>query len=394
MAIHFYWRNEDKGFCSERRCGGALIATSMRGERKRIEYPSMRAMDWQATPSMHTPAPNCYTLEADERNWHAEGKHFSLYLNNRTFYAGPGSASATDFYNTDQGSKVSLYHRSSRSPYRYASMRSSSAGRTGKGLGIDLLIATDEKVGPGSYDVDVRKQPPALPRHPVGTSAFASTSPRIGKGGGTPYRTAEPGFATVREDHKHWGLSENRQMKGKSFGCAQRWQRLPGPGTNLPAQKIPPGPGSYGELHSWPDKGFRGTAKGFSRSHDSNPRHPACANPRITYWRPTVRQITSRCRTSSATARCEAVPAPSSSEALSLCGLAIRIDLVYVWRAAAAAARACSRALLSVSVLDCDISPVSLLGLGVKRGGFLELWSRDALLKKKNTVQTRRLERF
>ena len=245
----------------------------MRGERKRIEYPAVRVMDWQATPSMHTPAPNCYTLEEDERNWHAEGKHFSLYLNNRTFYAGPGSASATDFYNTDQGSKASLYHRSTRSPYRYAAMRSSSAGRTGKGLSIDLLVATDEKVGPGSYEVDVQRVPPAQPRRQVGTSVFASGSPRIGKGGGTAHRLAEPGYATVREDHKQWTLAENRQLKGRSFGCAQRWQRLPGPGTNLPAQKIPPGPGSYGQLHSWPDKGFRGTAKGYNHITMPHQRH-------------------------------------------------------------------------------------------------------------------------
>jgi len=237
----------------------------MRGERRRIEYPAVRDMDWQLTPSAQTPAPNCYTLEADEREWHSEGKHFTLYSNDRTFYAGQGSASATDFYNTDQASKVSLHHRVSRSPYRYAAMRSSSAGRGGMpGASLELLTATNDKVGPGTYTADTYKVPLPRRRHEVGSSVFASGTPRIGAVGASPHRIAEPGYATLREDGKYWQLAENRQTKGKSFGNAQRWKRLPGPGTNLPAQKIPPGPGAYGELHSWPAGGFRGTARGFN----------------------------------------------------------------------------------------------------------------------------------
>ena len=40
--------------------------------------------------------------------------------------------------------------------------------------------------------------------------------------------------------------------------------RQPGPGSNLPENKPPPGPGSYLKLHSWPEKGYMGTAKGFN----------------------------------------------------------------------------------------------------------------------------------
>ena len=54
-----------------------------------------------------------------------------MHKNERTYYEPPKPASATDFYNTDQSAKMSLSHKVQRSPYRYVSMRSASAGRDG-----------------------------------------------------------------------------------------------------------------------------------------------------------------------------------------------------------------------------------------------------------------------
>ena len=80
-----------------------------------------------------------------DRDRTAEGKNFSMHVADRTYHTGQKPASATDFYNVDQGSKIMLAHKVSRSPYRYASMRSTSAGRMSKGgsANLGVLIGTN-----------------------------------------------------------------------------------------------------------------------------------------------------------------------------------------------------------------------------------------------------------
>ena len=79
-------------------------------------------------------------------------------------------------------------------------------------------------------------------------------------------RTAEPGYATLKTDQSVWNKHANAQGKGYSFGKIQRFARPPGPGSNRPLEKLTPGPGSYGRLHSWPKEGFRGGARGYNHN--------------------------------------------------------------------------------------------------------------------------------
>ncbi|KAL1515305.1 hypothetical protein AB1Y20_001937 [Prymnesium parvum] len=229
---------------------------------ERIRYPALREMTWQQSAAASNPDPNFYTLDYDDRVRHSEGKFFTLYATERTFYSGRGSASATDFYNTDQGPKATLYHRVSRSPYRYGAMRASSAGREVKAS--SPACATTERVGPGTYHVGNQRVPPPPRRRDVGSAVFASATPRLGKEWAVPPKTAEPVYSSLSVDRKSWTSRGNKYTKGMSFGSAQRFKRAPGPGTNLPAQVPVPGPGAYCGLHSWPDQGFNGTARGYN----------------------------------------------------------------------------------------------------------------------------------
>ena len=56
------------------------------------------------------------------------------------------------------------------------------------------------------------------------------------------------------------------QGKGRTFEKGLRWARPQGPGSNRPAAKETPGPGSYARLHSYPTAGFMGTGRGFNHN--------------------------------------------------------------------------------------------------------------------------------
>ena len=139
----------------------------MRPKLERVVYPAVREL-YIGTPTAAVPDPNFWSLDHDDRNWVRQGKGFTMYKNERTYYESPKSASATDFYNTDQSSKMSLGHRVQRSPYRYVAMRQQSGGRSS-------LAATgmSERVGPGAYSPHSFVHP----RHAPYGSAFASGVP-------------------------------------------------------------------------------------------------------------------------------------------------------------------------------------------------------------------------
>uniref|UniRef100_A0A7S3C5L0 Uncharacterized protein n=1 Tax=Haptolina ericina TaxID=156174 RepID=A0A7S3C5L0_9EUKA len=191
-----------------------------------------------------------------------------MHANDRTFHTERPPASATAYYNLDEkGPTIGMGNKAPISPWRYVCMRSTSAGRTPKeGEGIlGLKISTTEKVGPGSYSAHTIKVPPAEPQRKVpGSCVFASTRPRVGKEGMLPWRVAEPGFSSLAVDQRAWQQHENQMTKGNSFANTQRFRRPAGPGSNLPTQKIPPGPASYGKLHSWPAGGFKSSSRGFN----------------------------------------------------------------------------------------------------------------------------------
>jgi len=229
---------------------------------ERIQYPAVRDLLLN-TPTTDTPPPNFWTLDHDRRDWLAQGKAFSLHQNDRTYAAAAPnkSGSATDFYNTDQGAKITLSHKVQRSPYRYVAMRTNSADRTGPGS----FGSTPDRVGPGTYGSAHGMLAHQMPRSSPGGSSFASGAIRSGTAGyGASTRPAEPGYGTIHADTRAWTLHQNFQPKGTSFERSQRWPRPPGPGSNRVSDKATPGPGTYGKLHSWPEKGFRGSARGYN----------------------------------------------------------------------------------------------------------------------------------
>ena len=251
----------------------------MRPKLERVQYPAVRELSL-CTPTAETPSPNFWSLSHDAGSWVRQGKGFSMHKNERTYTEAPKPASATDFYNTDQSSKMSLAHRVQRSPYRYVSMRSQSAGREGDSAYLGSFFGTTERVGPGAYAVGMGAYVPTaggratyremnMPRSEPASSAFASGMPRSGGIHGFGVlrgRTAEPGYATLKTDLAVWNKHANAQGKGYSFDKTQRFARPPGPGSNRPLEKLTPGPGSYGRLHSWPEKGFPGTARGYNHN--------------------------------------------------------------------------------------------------------------------------------
>ena len=233
----------------------------MRASRGRIEYPALR--DTLLTiPTTNTPAPNFWSLDHDAANWVSKGKGFSMYRSERPYHESQKPASATDFYNTDQGAKTSLAHKVQRSPYRYVSMREQSSGRGGDTY-LGTYIGTSERVGPGAYALGAYREH-KMPRCEPYSSSFASGVPRAGS---APKLKGEVGYSTLATDLATWNLhGSNRQLKGASFSKSMRWERPPGPGSNRPADKSAPGPGAYGRLHSWPEAGFLGSARGFNHN--------------------------------------------------------------------------------------------------------------------------------
>lgn len=231
-----------------------------KGPVDRVVYPAVREMQ-MCTRTTVTPAPNFWSLDHDQKTWLAQGKGFSLHKVERTYQKTPGSASATDFYNTDQGAKMSLTHKTQCSPFRYVGMRTQSAGRDSPVCGS--FGGLPERVGPGSYDTHLR---PEMPRSSPGSSAFASGVVRSVPDPMNRGRTAEPGYSTLATDHAKWKRHANRQAKGYTFSETQRWQRPAGPGSNRPSERGTPGPGAYGRLHDWPQAGFRGSARGYNHN--------------------------------------------------------------------------------------------------------------------------------
>ena len=127
-----------------------------------------------------------------------------MYTADRTYHTTQPPASASDFYSTDQGSKMGIQHKVSRSPYRYAAMRSTAAGRMPKNGGAENLgvrIGTNERIGPDKYSPHASRAPPANPRKTVGTSAFANEQSRVSKECvANTWRIAELGFSSVQLD--------------------------------------------------------------------------------------------------------------------------------------------------------------------------------------------------
>jgi len=228
---------------------------------ERIRYPAERETV-TSVPTTKTPAPNFWSLDHDNRNWVRQGKHFSMHANERVYMPTKQGASASDFYNTDQASKVSLGRKVQRSPYRYVSMIEKSHGRdVSPAIGhsyAPLMVSTTERGGPGAYSPGSQQ----MPRWAPNTSAFASGLPRCSTFDSRA--SSEPAYSTLETDEKLRKLHENGQTKGATFAMTQRWQRPAGPGSNRPSDKATPGPGAYGKLHSWPGKGFMGTAYGFN----------------------------------------------------------------------------------------------------------------------------------
>jgi len=246
---------------------------------ERVEYPAQRELVYD-TPTTDTPAPNFCSLDLDNREWVKQGVNFMMYKNERIYHASQKPASATDFYNTDQSSKMSLSHRVQRSPHRYVTMRSQSVGREGDRAYLGMFVGTPERVGPGSYVVGMGTYVPTaggkaiyrelhMPRCEPMSSPFASGLPRNGGAQGFGVlrnRTAEPGYSTLDTDQSTWKKHENQQTKGFSFNKTHRWVRSPGPGSNQPSEKDTPGPGAYGRIHVWPKNGFKGSSHGYNHN--------------------------------------------------------------------------------------------------------------------------------
>lgn len=233
-----------------------------RPQLERVKYPPLR--DTVTTgPTTKTPDPNCWSLTHDKRNWVAQGKHFSMCINDRVYMPTKQPASANDFYNTDQASKVTIARKIQRSPYRYINMSQKSAGRDASpAMGhtySPLSVSTTERGGPGAYSPGSQQ----MPRWAPNSSSFASTQPRCGSFD-LMRHSSEPGYSSLETDEKLRKLHENGQSKGGTFAMTQRWARPAGPGSNRPSEKATPGPGAYVNLHSWPAKGFMGTAYGFN----------------------------------------------------------------------------------------------------------------------------------
>ena len=189
---------------------------------QKIEYPAQRELHL-ATPTTDTPAPNFYSLDYDSRSWVTQGKNFSMYKHDRSYYEPQKPASASDFYNTDQSSKMSLSHKVQRSPYRYVTMRSHSAGRSHDKAYLGTFIGTPERVGPGLYDENLRVGL-SMPRVSPGSSSFASGMVR---GASPNQQFAEPGYSTLATDSRVWNKHANAIVKGYTFQQTQRWQRAP-----------------------------------------------------------------------------------------------------------------------------------------------------------------------
>ena len=229
---------------------------------ERIQYPAVREMKWMIAPQ--SAPPNFWSIQYDRRAWDARGRNFTLYKSERTYVSSQKPSVHTELLHVDAGPKMSVAHKVYRSPMRYGAMRAESSSRPD--LSKHSLHGTDEMVGPGRYDPRVPSTIGVRPAFSLeGSAAFASGEQRIPpRSFLLPHRTAEPAFSSVAIDRTSWTKKANGQGKGVSWNRAQRFPRDPGSGSNVPENKPPPGPGQYTKLHSYPDKGWFGTAKGMN----------------------------------------------------------------------------------------------------------------------------------
>jgi hypothetical protein len=236
----------------------AAKAAMVHAAPERIVYPATRDL-LMAVPTAGDKLDfNYWSLESDAQDWVAQGKHFSLHKRDRDYEGIRKPASATDFYNTDQSSKMSLSNRVTHSPLRYVNMRTQSAGRTGPYLGT--LISTGVRVGPGAYSPHAS----TMPRQEPNLSVFASGSLARAPAGNR--NMGEACYATLDADERARKHAHFLKQKGAPILQSMRWERPVGPGSNLPAAKINPGPGAYRTLHSWPSTGYMGTARGYNHN--------------------------------------------------------------------------------------------------------------------------------
>ena len=199
---------------------------------------------------------NGWSVGADARAWGSARAH-SQYNAKRPMFGATPSYSKAAFYNTDQGPKVSMTRRSAASGQRYSGMTALSSSRVfGENRASSAALP-----GPGEYSPSLTAAAAYRRLHvpQPGTSAFVCGLPRTALPLLT-HTSSEPGYASLAHDGRSWTRAGSRGPQ------AQRFQRPPGAGSNLPSQKISPGPGAYGADHPWPAEGFMGTGRGFNHN--------------------------------------------------------------------------------------------------------------------------------
>ena len=171
---------------------------------EKIVYPAVRDLMLAQPTAGDSISHNGWSVDSDSRAWMAQGRGFTLHPSDRSYQPTRKSASATDFYNTDQAAKMSVAHRVHRSPYRYVAMRSQSAGRDAAHGGAGP--STGERVGPGSYSPSTLRMPRFSPNNAV----FASGVPRAGLGVLQQKQPIEPGYASLSHDRRLWHTHHRR----------------------------------------------------------------------------------------------------------------------------------------------------------------------------------------
>jgi len=157
------------------------------------------------------------------------------------------------------GPKAGMTTVMENSDRRYASMTMKSAGR--KAAVGALGGGTDVHVGPGSYSPQTTSpQAQAFPSTEAApgarrtTAAFANGELRIPPRSfmvashGSHCEATHVYGDSIARDAKRWQFHANGVPLGRGFGESLRFARPPGPGSNLPEAKPPPGPGEYGTM--------------------------------------------------------------------------------------------------------------------------------------------------
>ena len=242
-----------------RSCSNILLLGSMPD---RIVYPAIRKMDF--IPKSDTKdVPFFYHHDHDARHWlrQGHGRHAALYKSDRPSPSRTNpSYSATPMYDGHvTGPKSGMTTAMKNSDRRYASMTRKSAGRKGTmGMGLG---GTDEHVGPGAYSPQTTSPqaqafPPteAAPGARRTTAAFANGELRIPprsfmtQSYGSHCEATHAYGDSLARDAARWQVHANGAPLGRGFGESLRFARAPGPGSNLPEDKPPPGPGAYGAM--------------------------------------------------------------------------------------------------------------------------------------------------